>query len=628
MKIELKSLDLKNFKGIKKSHIDFKNNTEIYGANESGKTSHFDGFLFLFTGKDSQGKSDIGIKTTRPDGTVIHNLEHSVEGKILANGKLLVLTKIYTEKWNRKKGNAEKALTGHTTDHFIDGVPTTKKEYDLKISSLFDEDVFKLLTDARYFNEQMHWTKRREILSKVCGEVDQTQIEGYSAVKIFMGERTIEEQKKVISARKKEFKEYKEKIPPKIDENYSYITDDVKPAGRLQQGKLRGEQDDLRKKISSLKNDSGKLDRESKIAQIDTKILNKQNSFDSDKRQKLTPIHELIEAKETKINRANSSIAVLNSGIEQNKSQIQNYVYEKKRLTCEWHKLDSNSENIKTHCPACRQSIPESEIKEISERFNLEKSQALDDITEMGKENNRKISEYELQITEKEKEISEIKEKFPIWAHQIENLEAERSKIDLTFVDISELESERKSLLNAIERQTPVDTSGLEKQITDIDNEIQEETDLFSRISENEKFKNRITELEKEERKLSQEYADLEKQLFNIEFFIQSKSKLVESTVNKFFKIAKFKMFETQVNGGPNEICETMKDGVIYTGPLNSAGKIQVGIDIINTLQKHYGISLPIWIDNRESITNIPKTDCQTISLYVSPSDLKLRIVY
>ncbi len=86
-------------------------------------------------------------------------------------------------------------------------------------------------------------------------------------------------------------------------------------------------------------------------------------------------------------------------------------------------------------------------------------------------------------------------------------------------------------------------------------------------------------------------------------------------------------MFHKQINGEISDICETIKDGVPYSD-LNSAGETQVDVDVVNTLQKFYGFSIPIFIDNRESVSQLPDIDCQIINLYVSEKDKEMRIEY
>jgi hypothetical protein len=79
------------------------------------------------------------------------------------------------------------------------------------------------------------------------------------------------------------------------------------------------------------------------------------------------------------------------------------------------------------------------------------------------------------------------------------------------------------------------------------------------------------------------------------------------------------------VNGGIEECCETTFNGVPY-GNLNNGARLNIGLDIINTLAEHYGFSPPVWLDNAESVTNILPTKGQQIRLIVSAKDKKLRV--
>jgi len=101
---------------------------------------------------------------------------------------------------------------------------------------------------------------------------------------------------------------------------------------------------------------------------------------------------------------------------------------------------------------------------------------------------------------------------------------------------------------------------------------------------------------------------------------------MLESKINSRFKLARFKLFEQQINGGLSECCETLYNGVPYSGGLNNGARINVGLDIINTLSEHYNFRAPIFIDNKEAITKLIETDSQVISLLVSEPDKKLRV--
>ena len=89
--------------------------------------------------------------------------------------------------------------------------------------------------------------------------------------------------------------------------------------------------------------------------------------------------------------------------------------------------------------------------------------------------------------------------------------------------------------------------------------------------------------------------------------------------------MVRFKMFETQVNGDEIETCEATVNGVPYS-VLNDARRINAGIDIINAICRHLGMTAPIFIDNAESVNQIIPSDSQIIRLVVTDTDKTLRV--
>ena len=121
--------------------------------------------------KDSLNKSNFNIKPLKENGEAIHGLESEVEVIVLIDAKELTLKKVFKEKWVKTRGRAVETFSGHTTDYFVNGVPSKKKEYVDEIAEITDEAMFKLLTSPLYFNEQLHWTDRRKTLLEVCGNL-------------------------------------------------------------------------------------------------------------------------------------------------------------------------------------------------------------------------------------------------------------------------------------------------------------------------------------------------------------------------------------------------------------------------------------------------------------------------
>jgi DNA repair exonuclease SbcCD ATPase subunit len=220
--LTLTRLSLKNFKGVRNFVIEMNGqNVRIFGDNATGKTTLFDSFIWLLFDKDSQNKKDFAIKTL-VEGKELHGLDHEVEATFDFNGKSLTLRKVYAEKWTKKRGSATAEFSGHTTDYFIDGVPSKKNEYAAKVDSIIKEDIFKLLTSPSYFNEQVKWQDRRKTLLDICGDITTDEVissntELYRLQEILNG-RSIEDHRKVIAARRTEINKELEKIPVRIDE--------------------------------------------------------------------------------------------------------------------------------------------------------------------------------------------------------------------------------------------------------------------------------------------------------------------------------------------------------------------------------------------------------------------------
>ena len=134
-----------------------------------------------------------------------------------------------------------------------------------------------------------------------------------------------------------------------------------------------------------------------------------------------------------------------------------------------------------------------------------------------------------------------------------------------------------------------------------------------------------VNDLRAREKELAGQFEESERMLFLVEQFQRARISSLEASINSRFELVRWKMFETQINGGTSETCVCTMGGVPYSD-LNNAGRIQAGLDIIRTLAAHYGTFPPVWVDNRESVTRLPLVPQQLISLIVSEADKALRV--
>ena len=134
---------------------------------------------------------------------------------------------------------------------------------------------------------------------------------------------------------------------------------------------------------------------------------------------------------------------------------------------------------------------------------------------------------------------------------------------------------------------------------------------------------NRIKELNEEAAKLAQERADLQGSELVVADFIKARMSEVERRVNELFSRVQFKMYKILVNGEEEPDCICLIDGVRYADK-NAAGKVNAGLDIINTLCAFHDVSAPIFVDNAESINEFIPVTSQLIRLVVTTEDFKV----
>ena len=221
MKIFLKSLELKNFKGIKQLKINFGPATRISGDNGTGKTTIMDSFMWLLFGKDSKDRKDYKIKTITENGEELHGIEHSVIGELEVDGTLIKLQRTYKEQWTKKRGQATPEFKTHTTDYLINDVPAKMTEYNEKVSKILPDSTFKLITNPLYFTS-LNWKKQREILLEIVGNVDTENIINYNIslkpLEKLLHDDDVEILRSEVKAKIKIIKEQIKAIPNRIDE--------------------------------------------------------------------------------------------------------------------------------------------------------------------------------------------------------------------------------------------------------------------------------------------------------------------------------------------------------------------------------------------------------------------------
>lgn len=648
--MKILSLNLKNFKGIRNFTLDTQGgNVSISGDNATGKTTLFDSVLWLLFGKDSQNKKDFDIKTLDGNNKPIPGLDHEVEGVFSEiNGRQLTLKKSYKEKYTRKRGTAVTEFTGHTTDHYIDGVPVPEKDYLAKIAEIAREDIFKLLTNPAYFNENLKWTERRNIIMEVCGDVSDEDViasnESLAKLPEILHGRKLEDHKKVIAARRAEINEELKKIPVRIDEATRGLPDinGIDPneyTGKIVVLKARAKEKNA--EISRIQGGGEVAEKTKTLREVEGRILDLKNKHrtEADKR---------VQGKRTELNKVRDKVSELQREtqdhqrtISGNRNLISRDEDQITKIRTEWNLVNGEHFEFEQtdRCPACGQSLRNKDLVSAREKalaqFNQEKAQRLEEINATGKQYKADMERLRGENESLEVKVSDLESERDAARIKEESLLAEMEALAKEGGDITENPAYTQALKEKDELENQIrelasgnagQVTGIKAEITVLENEIVFCEKVLAQVDQYNKGQKRIEELKEQEKSLAVEYGKLEGELYLTDEFIRAKVAMLEEKINNRFKMARFKLFDVQVNGGVAECCETLFNGVPYSSGLNNAARINVGLDIINTLSEHYSFVAPVFIDNAEAVTKLIETRGQLISLVVSEQDKKLRI--
>jgi DNA repair exonuclease SbcCD ATPase subunit len=654
--MKLLTLKLENFQGLKAEEFNFNGHSaSIYGDNATGKTTVFNAITWLLFGKASTGAKNFTPKTKGPDGD-LHYLDHAAEATFkLQDGRVITLRKVFHEVYKKKRGSATEEFDGHTIDFYIDGVPTKEKEYEATMLSLCGGSVekMKMLTMPNYFPEEMSWDARRKILLEICGDVsDEDVINSTSELKdlpkFLLKPGTtnqyydVDEYKKIASAKKSEINKQLQEIPGRIDEARRAIPDitglDPKAIDQKIQ-ELNKQKSELEmEKAQALSGDLTTMAIRKQISEANTRLAEARAAYaaktsslnegtyaaiNSLKRDQITVTNRIQDAK-ADLERTQRTIERLKSHRE---SLINDYMAIQKET---W-------DESKETCPTCHRPLPEEEIQKLREAFNLQKSRRLEQINLQGQRECSKemITELEEKANTLREQIKKDEQLIEDYELQLKALQSqlktpapfesteEYAQIMAEIAKLREEENNKSGQMEAI-------AAKYTEQIQALNEQIREQEQLKTKIFIAESQKERIAELAAKEKELSKQYEELERGIYLCEVFTKTKVSLLDDKINSKFKSVRFRLFQEQLNGGIKDDCEVMiptEDGrmVPFTFA-NNAARINAGLEIIDTLSKHWNLAMPVFIDNAESVTRLLKMDTQVIRLVVSEPDKKLRL--
>lgn len=673
MRIILKSLHIENFKGIKSLEVNFSNKTSIKGQNAAGKTTIFDAFTWLLFNKNSAGEEKFNVRPLDKDGKKIDNVEIKVVGVLDVEGKEVMLSKVQKQNWVKKRGTDTVTLQGNPNSYEIDGYPKSEADFKAYVSELSQsEDMFKLLTNPQYFSS-LKWKEQRDILIKLIAEVSdmelaQTDSQYAPLLSELEKAPSTDDIRAKFSKALTEWKKKQAEIPVRIDEAEKSKVDVDTAEQELLKTDLERQIKEIELQMKSSSKVIDDLEQQKFELQFEINdckckanesLIKERRSLDDRKDEatiKFNDLHKQITKLESEIVEKKKRIPTL----ESEKAELgKQYMSEKEKTFDESSYLFDESkwkfDESTTVCSLCGQRLPEDKIEQLKTDFEEKKAKAKEDAAERLKTiresfNNQKVaelnriaslgtdkkSEIEIMksdIEDAEKKLPELREQeteqMKIKNECIKKLSELPEEADLsTNEDYKALMKKNTDLQSQIDsaRANSIDTSELESKKLELEAALEDAKTIIAQAAKNVEIDERIAQLQAEQKEIGQKVADQEQMLYLLESFIRYKLDKVSDSINSHFKTVNFKLFEIQLNGGMKDCCECTVNGVPYS-TLNSGHRIVAGLDIIQSLSELYGVSVPIFVDNAESLNefNVPDMDAQLILLSVS-EDKQLKV--
>ena len=623
------------------------NDASIFAANAGGKTRLVSAFSWLLFNKDALGRSAFEIKNLDAQGEAAHGLEHSVEADLDVNGQIVNLKKVYQEKWQKKRGSANKDFTGHTTNFYIDGVPTQEKDYVSRISEIAgDESRFRLLTSPTTF-PALHWKNQRALLLDICGDITDQDVmlsnEKLSGLTAILGKHTLDDHRRVVAARRSEINKAMEQLPVRIDEVRRGIPDvtgiDRKKAEQEAQH-FETALNDAKLRLQGINTGGSIATLTTTLSGLNADLRKMEDAHRSGSLSTLNRLNQQISELEAKVTASRRRVEVINGELKWKDGQVQGMDADLSGLREKWALVDADAFKDTTidTCAACGQALPSDRVQEAREKamsaFNQGKADRLGDIQQKGKTLREQKDRLETDRKALKDELGGLVLRLPNEESELKRLTEDRDALKRNSEDFAGVHGRSDLLAQIAEAEAEIRTErdGKSQDIEAINGEIRGlqtalstakgNVNLFTRREQGEK---RIEELKVDEKKLAAEFEKLEGEIYWMEQFIKTKVALLTDRINGKFETVRFKLFNQLVNGGIEDCCEITVGGIGFNSGLNNAARINAGLEIVKVLQQHDQIKAPVFADNAEAVNNLVDVGCQMIRLYVS-EDKQLRI--
>lgn len=641
MKALIKSIHLENFKGFKDKVIDFggANLVTIGGRNASGKTTIATAFSWVLFDKDIDLNSNPNVKPLSVEEcTPTVTLTLDVDGTEI---ELCKAQKIKTSKPD--ENGIVKSSIANT--YSINSVPKAEKDFRAYLDKLGFPTPEKMLmmihTDV--FVGMKNADMRSALFDMVSEVTDKDLANKVNVPDLanLLDKYTLEEVQAMNKATIKKVNSQLEVIPGQIEGLELAKTDSTDTSEyELLVSALNKDIVQKQAEIDQIKEESSKysnllqegmrldFDRNSELERMNKLAMSGKDEIEkklNDSANALVDVKRKINVISTDIKQTEQRIKIQKDSFENLKENYANA----KAL---------EFDESKTICPCCGQEYPEDKKAEIKAAFEKDKKSKMDSANLQGKT-------VQSEIKRLEGELATFNKAYESANCELQDVEKRNVELNQQLDSFKPSEVKETPELKAIDEKIAANKKAVEEikshgnderlakcnlEMTDMRNQLDDLNKKIGASSNNIRIDEQIEQLQNDQIQLEQNKADAEKILYQCEILAREKNNIVANEINSHFNLVQFQLWEMQKNGAIKDCCTPLdKDNKPLGVATNTSLEIMMKLDICLGFQKYYGVSLPVFIDNSESIdsdnTSKIQSDSQLILLKVTDGEFEVK---
>lgn len=633
MKIVLRKLIVDNFMAYPHADFDFFNRTVVAGRNGIGKSTIATAYTWLMFGCDYQLKDNPSVRRV-VGGKSVDDMDVSVTAVLDIDGKEVTARKVQKRKY-KKDG------VGYSDDntYFINEVPKTLKAFNEYFE--IDMDLLKMCSSPGAFLNQKTADMRSYLFGLVenVNDLDVAKENAeLSAITDFLEKYSADE----LTAMNKATKSKIDKELPVIDGQIKEKQRDIQLKSDVDVAELEllkntlSEQleGNIKKQTDAEALEKGLQDKAQGVLDLKFELSGLQAQANDKNTEKIREVQH-------KINDANAFVDSIHEEIRKNgvavdriKSEISEKDSARELLARKWvdvnnEKFDDNS----TICPTCHRDLPDEEIKRLVSEFTESKQKRLCEIEAKGtalKEEIEKLkpvlAELESVAEENMKKLNSVLSKLDEYHKQLDVIpkvvdisDTEEYKKLSAEIDAKEAEMQKSMKIDDIRGRLKMEENEIRRKLSECESQISK-----SDTSADEK---RLEELRDRRIDMEQKKSDAEKIFYLLGELEKAKNQKLSAEINKHFETVQWQLFEVNKSGGYKSVCIPTVDGKSILSTMSNKGNQIIGkVDICNSIQKINDLSVPVFLDDSESLDVSNKervsksAGCQLIMLEVTDS--------